>query len=85
MKEVSAELISIGNELLAGYTVNTNATFISQNLKDIGIAVKWITTIADEADEIFNALELSDLFPGMPHMIGEREKQVLTFRRRFVI
>jgi competence/damage-inducible protein CinA-like protein len=57
MKEISAELISIGNEVLAGYTVNTNATFISQQLKNIGIAVKWVTTIADEADEIFNALE----------------------------
>ncbi len=57
MKEISAELISIGNELLSGDTINTNAAFISQHLKDIGISVKWVTTIADEADEIFNALE----------------------------
>ncbi|KAA3615626.1 MAG: competence/damage-inducible protein A [Calditrichaeota bacterium] len=57
MSEISAELISIGNELLAGYTVNTNVTFISQQLKDIGISVKWITTIADEPDEIFDALQ----------------------------
>lgn len=57
MKEITAELISIGNELLAGYTINTNAAFISHRLKDIGITVKWITTIADEADEIFEALK----------------------------
>jgi len=60
MKEINAELISIGNELLAGYTINTNATFISQQLEDIGISVKWITTIADEASEISNSLETAN-------------------------
>lgn len=57
MKNLNAEIISIGNEILAGYTINTNAAFISREFKDIGIAVKWITTIADEAGEIYSSLE----------------------------
>jgi nicotinamide-nucleotide amidase len=56
MKNINAELISIGNELLAGYTVNTNAAYIAARLKDSGIAVQWVTTIADEKGEILDVL-----------------------------
>lgn len=59
MKNISAEIITIGNELLAGYTVNTNATYISQQLLTIGISVGWVTTIRDDGDEILKALETS--------------------------
>ncbi len=55
MKELFAEIITIGNEVLAGYTVNTNATFISNRLRESGIAVKWVTTIADEPPAIMQA------------------------------
>ena len=53
------ELISIGNEILAGYTVNTNSSFLSQSLQKIGLNVNWVTTISDEEDEIINALKIS--------------------------
>ena len=55
MDKLFAEIITIGNEVLAGYTVNTNATFISGRLRESGIAVKWVTTIADEPDAIKQA------------------------------
>lgn len=58
-KSLYAEIISIGNEILAGYTINTNSAFISQQLREIGIAVNWVTTIADEGDEILNALRIA--------------------------
>ena len=57
---VFAEIISIGDELLAGYTINTNSAFISQKLRGIGIHVKWVTTISDQSEEITSALELSN-------------------------
>ncbi len=57
MQELYAEIITIGNEVLAGYTVNTNATFISNRLRESGIAVKWVTTIADEPAAIKQAWE----------------------------
>ncbi len=57
MKDVNAEIISIGNELLAGITVNTNAAYIAHQLNSIGIEVERITTIPDRNDEILKALE----------------------------
>jgi len=59
MKKNRAEIISIGDEVLAGYTVNTNATFISQQLLNIGLPVSWVTTISDRHTEILQALALA--------------------------
>ena len=56
MKKYQAEIISIGNEVLAGYTVNTNAAFISRELMSIGLPVAWVSTIRDEHDCIMAAL-----------------------------
>jgi len=57
MKKYYAEIITIGNEVLAGQTVNTNATFISQKLMDNGLQVYWVTTIRDTDEEIIFALK----------------------------
>ena len=59
MSETCAEVISIGNELLSGLTVNTNASFIASELTKTGIPVSWITTIADTHGEILSALHLA--------------------------
>ncbi len=52
----AAEIISIGNEVLSGYTVNTNAAFIARQLLETGLEVHWITVIQDDRREILNAL-----------------------------
>ncbi len=54
---MKAEIISIGNELLNGNTVNTNATYIAQQLHRVGITPLWIQTVGDEPDHIRQALE----------------------------
>jgi nicotinamide-nucleotide amidase len=54
-----AELISIGDELLIGQTVNTNSTWLGQNLSSLGVRVKWVTTISDEQKEILDAFDIS--------------------------
>jgi len=54
---MKAEIISIGNEILSGLTVNTNATWISQKFKSLGLEVHWVTTISDTASEIEQALQ----------------------------
>ena len=54
---MKAEIISIGNELLNGNTVNTNATFISRKLHLIGIPTQWVQTVADDPKHIRGALE----------------------------
>ncbi|PUB30970.1 nicotinamide-nucleotide amidase [Elizabethkingia sp. YR214] len=61
----TATIITIGDEILSGNTVDTNSNFIARELKDIGIKVQQIFTISDEVSEIENflktALENSDL------------------------
>ncbi|MCK4360623.1 MAG: damage-inducible protein CinA, partial [Bacteroidales bacterium] len=43
-----AEIISIGDELLIGQVVNTNASWIAEQLNLAGIEVQQITTISDK-------------------------------------
>ena len=43
MKEIKAEIISIGDELLIGQVVNTNASWIASELVKNGIEVGRIT------------------------------------------
>jgi nicotinamide-nucleotide amidase len=54
-----AELISIGDELLIGQTINTNAAWLGQELSLIGVRVKWVTTISDGENDIKDAFDLA--------------------------
>ena len=45
---MNIEILSIGNELLSGHTVNTNASVISQKLLSHGFAVDRVTYLPDE-------------------------------------
>ncbi|QOW10496.1 CinA family nicotinamide mononucleotide deamidase-related protein [Kaistella flava (ex Peng et al. 2021)] len=62
---MKAVLITIGDEILSGNTVDTNSNFIAGELKKIGIPVVQILTISDEIDSIKKglktALDLGDL------------------------
>jgi len=49
-------LITIGNELLAGFTVNTNASWIGMNVLTAGGKVSWHQTIGDTKKEIHKSL-----------------------------
>jgi nicotinamide-nucleotide amidase len=50
------EMICVGNELLIGKTLNTNAQWLSKRATAIGIAVKRITVVADDVDEIASVI-----------------------------
>ena len=54
---MQAEIISIGDELLLGQTINTNASWISEQLALIGINTLQVTTIADDERHIIESLE----------------------------
>jgi len=49
---MKAELISIGDELLVGQTVNTNASYLGRELTALGVDVGWVTTIGDNAEDV---------------------------------
>jgi nicotinamide-nucleotide amidase len=57
MNEVNAAIITIGDELLIGQTIDTNSAFIAQELNKIGIWVKRRIAIGDVKEEILNALK----------------------------
>ena len=59
MKALTAEIISIGDELLIGQVVNTNASFLAKSLTELGITVKHISTCCDTIEDITSALQLS--------------------------
>ena len=52
-----AVLITIGDEILSGNTVDTNSNFIAKNLRSIGCKVVQIFTISDEIETIKAALK----------------------------
>lgn len=53
---MNAHILSIGDELLIGDTVNTNAAWIGRFLTEHGFHVEEIRTITDEADAIRHAI-----------------------------
>lgn len=57
MKEVTASIITIGDELLIGQTIDTNSAFIGQELNKIGVWLKRRIAIGDVKDEILASLE----------------------------
>jgi len=54
-----AGIVSIGNELLNGRTVDTNAAYIEGRLRDISLPVVSVHTVGDEVDAIVHALALA--------------------------
>ena len=46
------ELLCIGNELVVGRTVNTNATWLARRITLLGGSINRITTVGDRLDEL---------------------------------
>ena len=57
MKQVTASIITIGDELLIGQTIDTNSAFIAQELNKIGVWVKRRLAVGDVYDDIWQALD----------------------------
>ncbi|MDT0643515.1 competence/damage-inducible protein A [Zunongwangia sp. F363] len=54
---MTAEIITIGDEILIGQIVDTNSAHIAQELNQIGIAVHQIISIEDEKEHILQTLK----------------------------
>ena len=52
MTSLQVELITIGDELLLGFTIDTNAAHIARTLAASGVEIVRRTTIGDEAEKI---------------------------------
>jgi nicotinamide-nucleotide amidase len=50
------ELITVGDELLSGQTVNNNAAHIGRHLRLADFQLRWVTVVGDREDDIAAAL-----------------------------
>lgn len=57
--EKFVEILCVGNELLIGKTVNTNAQWLAKRIATLGLKVRRITVIGDDVGEIATALRES--------------------------
>ena len=53
---MKAEIINIGDELLIGQIVNTNAVWIANQFNELGVSVTRMTTVADKYESIIDAV-----------------------------
>ena len=53
---IYAEIITIGDEILIGQTVDSNAAVIGARLSELGFEIRQISSISDQADEIKRSL-----------------------------
>src|SRR6059058_4546777 len=49
------EIICTGDEVLTGRIVNTNFSYMTQRLEDVGLSVKWETTVGDDRESLLAA------------------------------
>jgi nicotinamide-nucleotide amidase len=68
--EVRATIITIGDELLIGQTIDTNSAFISQELNKIGVRVTEKITVGDDAGQISAALQVATTTSNMVLITG---------------
>ena len=57
MKDILAEIITIGDEILYGQIVDTNSQWISKHLDKVGIKVIRKTTIGDSEQQILTSIK----------------------------
>jgi nicotinamide-nucleotide amidase len=53
------EIICTGDEVLTGKIVNTNFSYMSQKLEDVGLSVQWGTTVGDDRENLLQAFQLA--------------------------
>jgi nicotinamide-nucleotide amidase len=56
---MTAEIISIGDELLIGQIVNTNAAWMSRQLNLANVQVRHMSVVGDEVEEIRRSLDVA--------------------------
>jgi nicotinamide-nucleotide amidase len=53
---MKAEIINIGDELLIGQIINTNAVWIANQFNELGVSIARMTTVADNYESIIDAV-----------------------------
>lgn len=56
---MNIEIICTGDEVLTGRIVNSNFSYMSQKLEDVGLTVRWGTTVGDDRESLLRAFRLA--------------------------
>ncbi len=56
---MDTEIITIGDELITGHTVNTNAALIARYVTDLGFSVRYQTSVGDSLESMEEAFRLA--------------------------
>ncbi len=59
MRGLTAEIVSIGTELLLGQIVDTNATYLARRLSEVGVACYFRQTVGDNVRRAVQAVSLA--------------------------
>ncbi len=62
---MKCEIISIGSELTSGQNLDTNSQWLSRHLAEMGIAVGWHTTVADDLEANIEAFRIASRRAGL--------------------
>lgn len=54
---ITAEVVTIGDELNRGEIVDTNSSWLAERLTALGAYVRWRSSVTDDADDMRRALE----------------------------
>ena len=57
--DLSSEIITIGTELLLGQILDTNTQYLAQRLAEIGINVRYRTSVGDILEDIASAINIA--------------------------
>ena len=57
MAELKIELISIGDEILIGHTLDTNSNWIADKLSENGLRLRWLSVIGDNDSDLKHQLK----------------------------
>ena len=71
------EVICTGDEVLTGKIVNTNFSYMRQKLEDVGLSVRWGTTVGDDRERLLAAF----LQAGAARRRGHRQWRARPDRR----
>jgi nicotinamide-nucleotide amidase len=62
---MKCEIVAIGSELTSGQNLDTNSQWLSQRLAELGIAVGWHTTVADDLEANIEAFRIASQRAGL--------------------
>lgn len=91
---MDVEILTIGDELLLGQTLDTNSAYIGRKISEIGLLPKYKSSVGDDVEEIEKAIKLATQRAGLVIATGglgptadDNTKKALAkiFRRNLVL